>query len=391
MRRICTVTGSRADYGLLYWTLRGIEEAPDLELQLLVTGSHLSPAHGLTVREIEADGLPIAARVDMELGSDDPVATGQAMGRALSGFCEALARLQPNLLLLLGDRYEILAAAQAATLLRIPICHLHGGELSEGAFDDAIRHALSKLAHIHCVAAEPYARRVIQMGEDPARVQVVGATGLDALARTPPMERAALEAEIGWQLGERNFLVTLHPETLSDTPAETQAAQLLTALDAFPEARVLITGSNADPAGRALSEHLRRHAESRPDRFCYRDSLGSRRYLNLLRHIDVVIGNSSSGIIEAPAAGCPVVNIGERQKNRLRAPAVIDCTGDAEAIRQAIEQALSDAHRALAARRETPYGGPGAAQRIVRILRETPLEGLLRKRFFDLPVAIPPT
>ncbi len=391
MRRICAVTGSRADYGLLYWTLRGIEEAPDLALQLLVTGSHLSPAHGLTVREIEADGLPIAARVDMGLRGDDPVATGRAMGRALSGFCKALAGLKPDLLLLLGDRYEILAAAQAATLLRIPICHLHGGELSEGAFDDAIRHALSKLAHIHCVAAAPYARRVIQMGEDPARVQVVGATGLDALARTPPMDRATLEADIGWQLGERNFLVTLHPETLSDAPAEAQAAPLLTALEAFPEARVLITGSNADPAGRALSEHLRRHAESRPDRFCYRDSLGSRRYLNLLRHIDVVIGNSSSGIIEAPAAGCPVVNIGERQKNRLRAPAVIDCAADAEAIRQAIEQALSDAHRALAARRETPYGGPGAAQRIVHILRETPLEGLLHKRFFDLPVTITPT
>ncbi len=386
-RRIAAVTGSRADYGLLRHTLQGIEQAPDLQLQLLVTGSHLSAHHGLTVREIEHDELPIAARIDMGLDGDDALASARAAARALEGIGEALDRLRPDLLLLLGDRYEILAAAQAATLLRLPIVHLHGGERSEGAFDDAIRHALSKLAHVHCVAAEPYAHRLRQMGEEAWRIHVVGATGLDALARVEPMDRATLEAEIGWRLGEINFLVTLHPETLSDTPPEAQARPLLAALAHFPEARVLITGSNADPAGRALSAVLRTHAEAHPERFAYHDSLGSRRYLNLLREVDVVIGNSSSGIIEAPAAGCAVVDIGDRQKNRLRAPAVIDCAAEASAIRHAIETALSPAHRALAARRVTPYGTPGAAERILCVLRETPLEDLLHKQFVDLPGA----
>lgn len=384
-RRICVVTGSRAEYGLLYWTLRGIADDPALELQLAVTGTHLSPAYGLTYQQIETDGFNIAARVDLGLTDDSELAVGQALGRAVTGFSEALHRLRPDLLVVLGDRYEILAAAQAAMLLRIPIAHIHGGESTEGLIDEAVRHAVTKMSHIHCVAAEPYARRVIQMGEQPHTVHVVGAAGFDQLARAERLDRPALEAAIGFELGPQNFLVTLHPETLDDASAQQQVQPLLDALTAFPRAHVVITGANADPAGRKISELLKRHAQAHPERLCYRESLGQQRYLSLLQQVDLVIGNSSSGIIEAPAVGKPVVNIGERQRSRLRAPAIIDCASQTDAIRAAIERALTPEHQALAARKDTPYGVPGAAEKIVAILRDTPLDGILHKHFYDLP------
>jgi len=384
-RRICVATGSRAEYGLLYWTLRGIIDDPILELQLVVTGTHLSPAFGLTVQHIEDDGLPITARIDMNLDNDSGPAIGQAMGRAVSGFAETLHHLQPDLLLVLGDRYEILAAAQAAMLQRIPIAHIHGGESTEGVIDEAVRHAITKLAHIHCVAAETYACRVIQMGEQPHTVHVVGAAGFDSLAHTELLDRTPLEKSINFKLGTQNFLITLHPETLSEADAEQQVTPLLNALAAFPDAHVIITGANADPAGRAISTLLAQHAKANPAHYCYHESLGQQRYLSLLSQVDVVIGNSSSGIIEAPAMGKAVVNIGHRQRNRLRAQAIIDCASRSTAIRAAIKQALTREHQQLAAHRQTPYGTPGAAARIVKTLRETSLNNILQKHFYDLP------
>jgi UDP-hydrolysing UDP-N-acetyl-D-glucosamine 2-epimerase len=384
-RTICVVTGSRAEYGLLFWILREITIDPALELQLAVTGTHLSPAFGLTYQQIEADGFPIAAKVDMALDEDSELAICRAMGTAVRGFGEALHRLQPDMLVVLGDRYEILAAAQAAMLQRIPIAHIHGGESTEGLIDEAVRHAVTKMAHIHCVAAQPYARRVIQMGEQPHTVHVVGATGFDQLQQTELLDRSTLEHSIGFVLGRQNFLVTLHPETLSNSSVEEQVGPLLEALSKFPDAHVVITGSNADPAGRRISARLKAHAESHLARYCYHESLGQQRYLSLLHQVDVVIGNSSSGIIEAPAVGKAVVNIGDRQRSRLRAPAIIDCAPEADAIGAAIQQALTSEHQQLAARKQTPYGTPGAAKRIVNILRDTPLQGILHKRFYDLP------
>ncbi len=383
-RRICAVTGSRADYGLLYWTLREIIDDPMLELQLAVTGTHLSPAFGMTVQHIEDDGLPIAVRVNMNLETDSGLAIGQAQGRAVSGFAEALHHLQPDLLLVLGDRYEILAATQAAMLQRIPVAHIHGGEGTEGIIDEAVRHAVTKMSHIHCVAAKTYARRIIQMGEQPHTVHVVGAAGFDQLARIEQLDYAALEAAIDFRLGAQNFLLTLHPETLSATDAIQQVTPLLEALSAFPKAHVIITGSNADPAGRAISTLLAQHAQALSSRYSYHESLGQQRYLSLLSQVDVVIGNSSSGIIEAPAMGKAVVNIGHRQRNRLRAPAIIDCASQATAIRSAIKQALTPEHQQRAARQQTPYGTPGAAVRITHILRDTPLDNILQKHFYDL-------
>jgi len=312
------------------------------------------------------------------------------MGRAVCGFATALGRLKPDLLVVLGDRYEILAAATAAMFHRIPIVHLHGGESTEGLIDEAVRHAVTKMSHVHCVAAEPYARRVIQMGEQPDKVHVVGATGFDQLERTELLSRAALEAELNMALGPTNFLLTLHPETLSDATAEQQVQPLLDGLSCFPDARIFITGSNADPAGRRISRQLQDYAETNPDRCCYRESLGQRRYLSLMRQVDVVIGNSSSGIIEAPAMGKAVVNIGKRQHNRLRAAAIIDCRNQANAIAAAIACALQPDFAELAARRETPYGSPGAAQRITRILRETRLDDILAKSFHDLDLPVSP-
>jgi UDP-hydrolysing UDP-N-acetyl-D-glucosamine 2-epimerase len=383
-RTICVVTGSRAEYGLLYWTLQEIINHDDLDLQLMVTGSHLSPAFGLTFAQIEADGLNITAKVDMALNDDSEHSIGHAMGRALSGFTDALLRLKPDVLLVLGDRYEILAAAEAAMLQRIPIAHIHGGESTEGLIDEAVRHAVTKLSHIHCVAAEAYAQRVIQMGEQPHTVHVVGAAGFDHLANTDLLDRSALEQAIDFKLGQHTFLITLHPETLSEASAEQQVSPLLAALNAFPDAHVVITGSNADPAGRRISELLKQHAKANPKHYCYHESLGQQRYLSLLHQVDVVIGNSSSGIIEAPAVGKPVVNIGDRQHNRLRAPAIIDCASHADDIRTAIQQALTPAHQQLAAEKATPYGTAGAAKRIVNILHETPLQGILHKHFYDL-------
>jgi len=384
-RRICVVTGSRAEYGLLYWTLREIIDEPALELQLAVTGTHLSPAFGLTVQQIEADGFNIATKVDMALDDDSEIAIGHALSRAINGFTNAFHRLKPDLLLVLGDRYEILAAAQAAMLQRIPIAHIHGGESTEGLIDEAVRHAVTKMSHIHCVAAEAYAYRVIQMGEQPHTVHIVGATGFDQLERIELFDRAALEKSINFQLGKQNFLITLHPETLSETDAEQQVTPLLKALAAFPDAHVIITGANADPDGRAISKLLKQYATDNPTHCCYHESLGQQRYLSLLHQVDVVIGNSSSGIIEAPAMGKPVVNIGDRQRSRLRAPAIIDCVAQTSAIRDAIRQALTPEHQQLAADKNTPYGTSGAAARIVKILRDTPLNNILQKRFYDLP------
>lgn len=384
-RKVCVVTGTRAEYGLLYWLLREIETAEDLELQLVVTGMHLSPEFGLTVREIEADGFAIAERVEMLVSSDTPVGTAKAIGLGVIGFADAFARLRPDLLVLLGDRFEILAAAQAALVARIPIAHLHGGETTEGAFDEAIRHSITKMSHLHFVAAEPYRRRVIQLGENPSHVFNVGAPGLDHIARTPLLERHEFEHAIDFKLGTPTFLVTYHAATLSGRSPGEGAAELLQALDRFTAARIIFTKANADAGGRAINGVLESYAAGRPERVRVFASLGQQRYLSALRLVDAVIGNSSSGVIEAPAFGVPTINIGTRQQGRLRAASVIDCAEDADEIASAIERALTPGFRESLSDTAPPYGRGGAAQRVVEVLRRVPLgEELLMKPFFDV-------
>ncbi len=386
-RNICVVTGTRAEYGLLYWLLREIEADPALDLQLLATGMHLSPEFGMTVEAIEADGFAVDERVEMLVSSDTPVGIAKSIGLGVIGFADAFARLQPDIVVVLGDRFEILAAAQAALVARIPIAHLHGGETTEGAFDEAIRHSITKMAHLHFVAAEPYRRRVVQLGEDPARVFTVGSPGLDHIHRTPRMERAEVEEMLGFPLDAPAFVVTFHPETLSGLSAAESADELLRALLRFPDACFVFTKSNADTGGRAINHAIDAFVEARPDRARAFTAMGLPRYLSTLALADVVVGNSSSGLTEAPALGVPTVNVGDRQKGRLRAASVIDCATSEAEIADAIETALSPAFRAQTGGQALPYGVGDASPAVCRVLRETPLgDALLKKHFHDLPL-----
>jgi len=382
-RKICVVTATRAEYGLLSPLLTQLHANLGVELQLVVTGAHLSARFGWTVQHIEEGGIPIAARVPILIDDDSAIGVTEALAATAVGLARAFQELRPDLLVILGDRYEMLGAAQAAMLAKIPIAHLHGGEATEGLIDEAIRHAITKMSHLHFVAAEAFRRRVIQLGEAPERVWTVGATGLDNIAHLPRMERAELEAELGIELRSPSFLVTHHPVTLQIGDGGASIRTLLEVLDAFG-GTIVITGVNADPGNQALRREVEQFAAFRRNRVLSVESLGTRRYLNTAAVVDVVVGNSSSGLIEAPSLGTPTVDIGDRQRGRLYAPSVIHCSEHEEDIRNAIKQALTAGHRTVARQRRTPYGEPGAGKRIAAIVSNHPLEGLLLKRFYDL-------
>jgi UDP-hydrolysing UDP-N-acetyl-D-glucosamine 2-epimerase len=381
-RRIAVVTGSRAEFGIMRWVLQDIADDPDMELVLIVTGTHLEAAHGNTVEEIRASGLAIAAEVPLQLDDDSPLDIARAMGRALEGVAAVIDWAQPDLLLLLGDRFEILAAAQAAMLHRIPIAHIAGGDVTEGAIDDAIRHAITKLAHLHFVTNEQSAARVRQLGEDPARIFVTGTPALDHLRRTPLLTREALETQLGAPLGQRNILATFHSETLADDYGLGQLEALLAALDATYGSgdAVWFTKANADSGGAAINARIADWVADRSWTRLY-PSLGHSSYLALMTYADLVIGNSSSGLYEAPAVGTPTVNVGARQGGRLTANSVFDAAPDLDAISAAIFAALAfDPASAV-----SPYGDGFASGRIVGHIRNAPpRSSLLVKRFFPL-------
>jgi UDP-hydrolysing UDP-N-acetyl-D-glucosamine 2-epimerase len=382
-RKICVVTGSRAEYGLLHWLMQEIREDTRLKLQVVGTGMHFASRFGSTHREIEVDGFALDAKVNMLLKGNTPVAVTKSVGRCIIGFADVFENLRPDLLVVLGDRFEILAAAQAAMFARIPIAHIHGGELTEGAIDDSIRHALTKMSHLHFTAAEPYRRRVVQMGENPARVFNVGALGVDNVNRMKPLARHDFESAIGIELGECSLLVTYHPETLEKRGGDA-IGTLLAALDQFPQSRIIFTSPNADSGGQAIADSIGRYVAARPEHATLCPSLGQTLYLSALAHVDAVIGNSSSGIVEAPAAGVPTVNIGDRQKGRLRSTSVIDCEAKPVAITEAIRRALTPEFRRIAKATVPAYGAGDAAQRICEVLATFPLEQLARKAFHDV-------
>ncbi len=382
MRKVCVITGTRADYGLLRWVMEGIRDSELLELQLVVTGAHLSPEFGLTYREIEADGFTINRKVEMLLSSDTAVGVSKSVGLAIAGLADAFDSLSPDIVLLLGDRYEMWAAGAAATLARIPMAHIHGGELTEGAIDEAIRHGLTKMAHLHFVAAPEFRQRVIQLGESPERVFIVGAVGLDSIAREPFMNKEELQSSLGVELGKRNLLVTFHPATLESGSANIQMKSLLAALDAFPDLHTFITLPNADTEGRGIINLIQDYVARTPKATSF-ISLGQIRYHSLMHHVDGVVGNSSSGLIEAPAMRKPTVNIGSRQSGRLRATSVIDCDPETDSIIEAIQSIYSDAFQAGLTNVTNPYGVPGGSAKVVEILESTSLEGILIKRFHD--------
>jgi|CXWL01.1.fsa_nt_gi UDP-N-acetylglucosamine 2-epimerase (non-hydrolysing)/GDP/UDP-N,N'-diacetylbacillosamine 2-epimerase (hydrolysing) len=381
-RKICIVTGSRAEYGLLYWLMKEVRADVDLQLQVVVTGAHLSPEFGLTFQQIEADGFTIDAKVEMLLSSDSGVGIAKSMGVGVIGFADALDRLKPDIMVVLGDRFEMLAAAQVALVLRIPIAHIHGGETTEGAFDEGIRHAISKLAQWHFVAAEPYRKRVIQLGEAAERVFNVGAPGLDAIHRLEWLDRPSLESALAVKLVPPVMLVTYHPATLGQCEPMTPMNELLAALDEFSEATVVFTYPNADTGGRSMIEGLNQWVSANKHRATAWDSLGQQRYLSLMRESDVILGNSSSALTEAPALKKATVNIGDRQKGRLKATSVIDAEEKKEAIASAIHKALSADFRAALPATKSLYGSGNVSRRIKETLKVVAIE--TQKSFFDI-------
>lgn len=380
-RKICVVTGSRADYGLLYWPMKEIAGDADLQLQLVVTGMHLSPEFGLTYQAIEADGFAIDAKVELLLSSDTPASIAKSMGLGLIGFADVFARLQPDIVMLLGDRYEILAAAEAALVARIPVAHIAGGDVTEGAFDEAIRHSITKMSHLHFVTNEAAAARVRQLGENPQHLFNVGSPGLDYIRRLKLLNRAELEASLDFGLRKKNLLVTFHPVTLESTPAADQFLELLRALENLDEDfGIIFTMPNSDTDGRGIIRLIENYVSRHTNARAY-SSLGQVRYLSTMAQVDVVVGNSSSGLYEAPSFNKPTVNIGDRQKGRLAANSVIHCATEASAIATAITQALQLNCEGVG----NPYGDGNSAARIKEILkRMDDPTALLKKRFFDL-------
>ena len=382
--KIAIVTGTRADYGLLFWLMKAIHHDADTELQLIVTGMHLSPEFGSTYQLIEMDGFKIDAKIEMLLSSDSAVGITKSIGLGIIGFADTLQKLSPHILVLLGDRFEILAAAQAALIQKIPIAHIHGGELSEGAVDDSIRHAVTKMSHLHFVASEPYRKRVIQLGEQPRNVFNVGAPGLERISNSTLLERHALEKKLDFQFGTQNFLITYHPNTVNPTENEAALSALFSALDHFPKAKLIFTKANADEMGRLVNSQIEQYVLNNNHRAAAYITLGDVNYLSLLQFVDVVIGNSSSGLIEVPYFQKPTINIGNRQANRLRASSVIDCQTTKNSIITAIERALSHEFQITLKNILSPYQQDNTAHKIKDILKKADLKKIIHKHFHDI-------
>ena len=384
MRKICVVTGTRAEYGLLCGLMRAINNDPDLHLQIIATNMHLSPEFGLTYQEIEADGFHIDKKVECLLSSDTSNGTAKTVGLATIGFADAYQDLRPDLIVVLGDRYEILAAAQTALFFRIPIAHLHGGEITEGAYDDCIRHSITKMSHLHFTSTENYRQRVIQLGEQPERVFNVGAIGIENIKTIPLMSREELEDSIGFKLGKQCVMVTYHPVTLEDSTAEEQSINLLEALDKITDCKVIFTMPNSDTNGRIIKQAIEQYVSKNSHRCVAFKSLGLKRYLSALQFVKAVIGNSSSGIIEVPSFHIPTLNIGDRQKGRIMSESVLNCGTSTIDIKSGLDKVLSDDFQKVAQKCVNPYEGEKTTTKILDVIRNYPLDHIIQKHFYDI-------
>jgi GDP/UDP-N,N'-diacetylbacillosamine 2-epimerase (hydrolysing) len=383
-RKICVITGTRAEYGLMRWVMQGIKDDTELTLQIIATGMHLSPEFGLTYKEIEKDGFQIDRKVEMLASSDTSVGIAKSMGLGLIGFADALNDLKPDLIVVLGDRFEIFAAVSAALVARLPVAHLHGGETTFGAFDEALRHSITKMSHLHFVASKEYRQRVIQLGERPERVFLVGGLGIDNIIRLQLLDRAQLEASLDFKLGPKNLLITFHPVTLENKSSAHQMAELLVALDKLgEETHLIFTMPNADNGGRELIDMVENFVASHRNARAY-TSLGQLRFLSAVNLVDGVVGNSSSGLAEAPSLATGAVNIGDRQSGRLKALSVIDCAPQSNAISDAIAKLYSLKFRQSLKLVVNPYGNGGASQKIVQVIRNYDLTNVLKKSFYDI-------
>lgn len=383
-RKIAVITGTRAEYGLLYLLLKEIQSDPELQLQLIVTGMHLSSEFGLTYQLIEQDGFAIDAKVEMLLSSNTASGVAKSVGLGVIGFTDTFSRLQPDIIVILGDRFEMLSAAQAALFLKIPIAHIHGGELSLGALDDSIRHCITKMARWHFTAAKPYQNRVIQMGEAPETVFNTGAPGIERMKKIKLHARQELEKILDFRFSSHTFLVAYHPETVFLENISHDLAQIFSALDLFPDAKIIMTKSNSDESGVFVNNKMEYYAKCNPDRVKLFTTMGDLNYLSTLRLVNCIIGNSSSGIIEAPVFHVPTVNIGSRQLGRLRAASVIDCDVTRDAIFQVITKALSTDFQKIANNTVSPYDGGETSIIIKNILKKLDLKKHTQKKFYDI-------
>lgn len=386
MKRIGIMTGTRAEYGLLKSLMQEINKDNDLELYLIVSGMHLSPEFGMTYQEIEEDGFEINAKVEMLLSSDSPAGISKSIGLGVIGFADEFQRADLDMLILLGDRYEALSAAICALVMRIPIAHLHGGELTEGAIDEGIRHSITKMSYLHFTSTEQYRNRVIQLGENPERVFYVGALGVENIKKINLTTKEELERSIHFEIDENTVIVTYHPVTLENNTVEEQFLNLLEVLDRNPKIRMIFTKANADTNGRIVNELIDKYAAQNSERACAFVSLGQKRYLSALKYCRIVIGNSSSGIIEAPSFGKPIINIGDRQKGRICADSVINCGYTQQEIQQAMETALTKEFENKASNCRNPYEKENTAANIISVIKDYLLNDKikLKKGFYDI-------
>ncbi|MCQ2073029.1 MAG: UDP-N-acetylglucosamine 2-epimerase [Bacteroidaceae bacterium] len=380
MRKVCVVTGSRAEYGILRTLMQAIKDDPELQLQIIAANQHLSELQGETYKEIENDGFSIDFKVPMadDQAADCACTTAKSVGRGVIGFADAFEALKPDLLLILGDRYEMLAVASAALIFKIPVAHLHGGEITEGAFDDSIRHAITKMSHLHFTSTEAYSKRVIQLGEQPDRVFNVGALGVENIHKLQPISKQEIETSLNFELTDKCFLVTYHPVTLSNMSSETQILNLLEALDDYQDHHIIFTYSNSDTSSQIIIRRIHEYVDRNPVRCMFIPSLGQRRYFSVLQYVNAVIGNSSSGIIEVPSFGIPTLDIGDRQKGRIAADSVIHCGYEVSEIREGLKRIGGKADV------QNPYDKPGTCQAILDVIKDYPLENIVQKRFYDL-------
>lgn len=386
MKRVCVITGTRAEYGLLYWTLKALEKEPAIDLQICATGMHLSPEFGLTYQQIEADGFTIDYKVETLLSSDTGTAIAKSIGLGTIGFADAFQQLQPDIILLLGDRYEILAAATAAMTLRIPIAHCHGGEATEGLIDESIRHSITKMSHLHFTATDLFKKRVIQLGEQPDNVFNLGALGIENINRTKFLSKNEIEQNLNFSFLSKNYLVTFHPETLENDSTEVRFGEVLLALQELIDKQTLLifTMPNADNDGRIIIKMIKEFVSNHSKNAIFFTSMGQINYLSTLKYINAVIGNSSSGLIEVPSFHIPTINIGDRQRGRIMSESVINCSVDKNQIKSAVQKANEKEFKQKACKINNPYGTKNASDKIVNILKKATLNGLLKKKFYNL-------
>ncbi|MGJ0288438.1 UDP-N-acetylglucosamine 2-epimerase [Aliarcobacter cryaerophilus] len=383
MKKICVVTGTRAEFGLLYWLLKEIEANKEFQLQLIATGMHLSPEFGLTYQTIEKE-FKINKKIEMLLSSDTSVGISKSMGLAQISFAESYDELKPDIVIVLGDRYEIFSATSAAMIARIPIAHIHGGEKTEGAFDESIRHSITKMSHLHFTATEEYKNRVIQLGEHPSRVFNVGGMGIENIKRLKLLSKDEFEKSIEFKLNIKNILVTFHPVTLENSTAKEQFQQLLDAIDELEDTNIIFTKANSDTDGRVINQMIDEYVTKNFQKSVQFTSLGQLRYLSALQYVDAVVGNSSSGLAEAPSFKIATINIGDRQKGRIKASSVIDCEPNKDSILKSFEKLYSKEFQETLKTTINPYGDGYASKKIVEIFKSVDLKNILKKSFYDL-------